>query len=308
MLKYTLKRLLALIPVIIGVTFLIYFIMSFSPGDPARMQLGNAATEESVAQLRQEMGLDKPVLVQYVRYMGGLLRGDFGTSYITGQPVMREISACFPYTVKLALLAMALAVLISVPIGILSAMKQKSLLDGLSMVFALLGISMPPFWLGLMMILLFSVTLGWLPSGGSVGWTSYIMPAITVAVASMAVIARTTRSSMLEVIRQDYIRTARAKGVPRKAVIRRHAMRNAMIPTVTAIGLEIGTALGGAVLTETVFSWPGIGRLCYTAITQKNTPMVLACTLIFSVCFSIVNLAVDILYAYIDPRIKSQFK
>ena len=183
MLKYTLKRLLALIPVIIGVTFLIYFIMSFSPGDPARMQLGNAATEESVAQLRQEMGLDKPVLVQYVRYMGGLLRGDFGTSYITGQPVMREISACFPYTVKLALLAMALAVLISVPIGILSAMKQNSLLDGLSMVFALLGISMPPFWLGLMMILLFSVTLGWLPSGGSVGWTSYIMPAITVAVA-----------------------------------------------------------------------------------------------------------------------------
>lgn len=308
MLKYTLKRLLALIPVIIGVTFLIYFIMSFSPGDPARMQLGNAATEESVAQLRQEMGLDQPVLVQYVRYMGGLLRGELGTSYITGQPVIKEIAACFPYTVKLALLAMALAVLISVPIGILSAMRQNSLLDGLSMVFALLGISMPPFWLGLMMILLFSVTLGWLPSGGSVGWTSYIMPAITVAVASMAVIARTTRSSMLEVIRQDYIRTARAKGVPRRAVIRRHAMRNAMIPTVTAIGLEIGTALGGAVLTETVFSWPGIGRLCYTAITQKNTPMVLACTLIFSVCFSIVNLAVDILYAYIDPRIKSQFK
>lgn len=308
MYKYILKRLLALIPVLIGVTFIVFCIMSFSPGDPARMLLGAGATPESIEALRDEMGLNDPIIVQYGHYLWDLVRGDMGTSYVSGNDVSYEIFSRFPKTVALAVGAIIFAAAVSIPIGIISATRQYSAIDNVGMVIALLGVSMPSFWLGLMLILLFSVYLGWLPSGGVNGFASLILPSITLGAESMATITRTTRSSMLEVIRQDYIRTARAKGVPEKVVIRKHALKNALIPTITVTGIEMGALLGGAILTETVFSWPGVGRLLIDAIQNKNTPVVLGCLVVFSVCFGIVNLIVDILYAYIDPRIKSQYK
>lgn len=308
MIKYIMKRLLALIPVIIGITLLIYCVMSFSPGDPATMQLGSAATQESIAQLRVELGLDQPIVVQYLRYMANLLRGDMGNSYITGNSVSGEIASRFPHTLKLSIAAMALAVVISIPIGIVCATRPNSLLDAVSMIFALIGLSMPAFWCGLMLILVFSVWLGWFPAVAANSVRGLTLPSVTLAFGSMAIITRITRSSMLEVIRQDYIRTAKAKGVPRRAIIRRHALPNAMIPTITVIGLEIGTALSGAVLTETVFAWPGLGRLVVDAIKNKDTPLVLGSIMVFAITFSLVNLIVDILYAYVDPRIRSQFK
>lgn len=308
MIKYIFKRVIALIPIIIGITFLIYVVMSFSPGDPAALMLGDAATEEAVEQLREELGLDDHVLVQYVKYIGRLLTGDMGNSYITGNSVMSEIIDRFPNTFKLSVFAIALAIIVAIPIGIVCATKPNSFLDNLSMVFALVGVSMPAFWAGLLLILVFSVKLGWFPSGGSSGWISLVLPSVTLSLGSMAIIARTMRSSMLEVVRQDYIRTAKAKGVSSKIIIRKHALRNAMIPTATVIGLEMGTALGGAVLTETVFAWPGIGRLVVDAIKAKDTPVVLGGIIVFAICFSLVNLIIDVLYAYIDPRIKSDFK
>lgn len=308
MLKFIQKRLLALIPVLIGVTFVVFTIMHFSPGDPAAMRLGSDATAENIAQLREEMGLNNPFFVQYGRYILNLVRGDMGISYVSGKPVATEIFSRFPYTVILAISSVLLALALAIPIGILSATRQYSILDNVSTLAALFGISMPSFWLGLLLILLFSVKLGWLPSGGvDDGISSLIMPSMTLALASMATITRTTRSSMLEVIRQDYIRTARAKGVPYKSVIARHALHNALIPTVTVSGIEMGVLLGGALLTETIFSWPGIGRLTIDSIQCKNTPVVLGCLVVFAVCFSIVNLIVDLLYAFIDPRIKAQY-
>lgn len=308
MYKYIIKRILALIPVLIGVTFIVFMIMSYSPGDPARMLLGAGATPESIEALREEMGLNDPAIVQYGRYLWDLLHGDLGTSYVSGNSVAFEIFSRFPNTVALAVGAILFATVVSIPIGIISATRQYSAIDNVGMVIALLGVSMPSFWLGLMLILLFSVYLGWLPSGGVSGFSSLILPSITLGAESMATITRTTRSSMLEVIRQDYIRTARSKGVPEKKVITKHALKNALIPTITVTGIEMGALLGGAILTETVFSWPGVGRLLIDAIQNKNTPVVLGCLVVFSICFGIVNLIVDILYAYIDPRIKSQYK
>lgn len=308
MYKYIIKRILALIPVLIGVTFIVFMIMSYSPGDPARMLLGAGATAENIEALREEMGLNDPAIVQYGRYLLDLLHGDLGISYVSGDTVAHEIFSRFPNTVALAVGAILFATIVSIPIGIISATKQYSIFDNTGMVIALLGVSMPSFWLGLMLILLFSVYLGWLPSGGVSGFSSLILPSVTLGAESMATITRTTRSSMLEVIRQDYIRTARSKGVPERKVITKHALKNALIPTITVTGIEMGALLGGAILTETVFSWPGVGRLLIDAIQNKNTPVVLGCLVVFSICFGIVNLIVDILYAYIDPRIKSQYK
>lgn len=307
--KYVIKRLLMLIPVILGVSFLVFFIMSMSPGDPARTILGESAPQESVDALREELGLNDPVVVQYVNYMKDLLHGDLGESYKSGRPVFGEILSRFPATLKLAFWGMVFAVVLSIPIGIISATKQYSLTDSISMVFALLGVATPNFWLGLMLIIAFSLNLRWFPSGGmEAGWKSLVLPVITLGTGCMANITRTTRSSMLEVIRQDYIRTAKAKGVSRNKVINKHALKNALIPVVTVIGLQFGSLLGGAVLTEAVFSWPGVGTFLVNSIKAKDTPAVLGCVIVFSICFSIVNLCVDLLYAYIDPRIKSKYK
>jgi len=308
MYKYICKRILMMIPVIIGVSLLVFLVLKMTPGDPARVVAGSEADEATVEQIREELGLNKPVLQQYVDYMLALLHGDMGTSYTTRKPVADEILARMPTTFILAFAGVFVAVLIGIPLGIISATKQYSVLDYISTLLALGGVAMPNFWLGLMLILLFSLKLGWLPSGGGDSWTSYVLPAITLGVGATASFMRTTRSSMLEVIRQDYIRTARAKGAGEGRVVMHHALRNAMIPVITVIGLQIGTLLGGAVVNETVFSLPGLGTLMINAINQKNEPVVLGCLITFAIIFSLVNLLIDILYAFIDPRIKSQYK
>ncbi len=306
--KYIIKRLLLLIPVLLGVSLLVFTILSLTPGDPAQLILGESAPKEAVLKLREEMGLNDPFLLQYLRFVKNAIIGDFGRSYTTGREVFGEIFSRFPNTFILAVVGMIISVCIGIPVGIISATKQYSAMDSISMILALLGVSMPVFWLGLMLILVFSVKLGLLPSGGFDGLKSIILPAATLGVGSAAIITRMTRSSMLEVIRQDYIRTARAKGVSEKVVINRHALKNALIPIITVVGLQFGGLLGGAVLTESVYSWPGVGRLMVDAIRQKDTPTVLAAVVFLAAVFSVVNLLVDILYAYVDPRIKSQYK
>lgn len=297
-----------LIPVLLGVSLLVFTILSLTPGDPAQLILGESAPKEAVLKLREEMGLNDPFLLQYLRFVKNAIVGDFGRSYTTGREVFGEIFSRFPNTFILAVVGMIISVCIGIPVGIISATKQYSAMDSISMILALLGVSMPVFWLGLMLILVFSVKLGLLPSGGFDGLKSIILPAATLGVGSAAIITRMTRSSMLEVIRQDYIRTARAKGVSEKVVINRHALKNALIPIITVVGLQFGGLLGGAVLTESVYSWPGVGRLMVDAIRQKDTPTVLAAVVFLAAVFSVVNLLVDILYAYVDPRIKSQYK
>jgi len=306
--KYIFKRILLLIPVLLGVSFLVFSIMSFTPGDPAQLILGESAPKAAVTALREEMGLNDPFLIQYGKFVLNAIQGDFGRSYTSGREVFGEIFQRFPNTLILAIIGVVIAILIGIPVGIISATKQYSIIDSISMIAALLGVAMPNFWLGLMLILFFSVGLGWLPSGGFGGWKSLILPSITLGTGAAAIITRMTRSSMLEVIRQDYIRTARAKGVSEKKVINKHALKNALIPVITVIGLQFGYLLGGAVLTETVYSWPGVGRMMVEAIRSKDTPVVLAAVLFLATTFSIVNLFVDILYGFIDPRVKSQYK
>lgn len=307
MLKYIIKRLLALIPVLLGVILLVFVIMNMTNGDAATIILGENATEESLEALREEWGLNDPVLVQYVRYIVNLCQGDLGESYTTGKPVVYEIFANrFPATLKLAVTALVFSVILALPLGIIAAIKQNSLFDTISMVLSLIGTSMPAFWLALLLILLFSVELQLLPATGSEGIRSLILPALSLSVMHLAAIARTTRSSMLETIRQDYIRTARSKGISYRTTIMRHALRNAMIPTLTVIGIQAGSLLGGALLTETVFSWPGVGRYLVASIQGRDTNAVIGCLVVFTVCFSLVNLLVDILYGFVDPRINSR--
>lgn len=308
MYKYVLKRLILLIPVLLGVSLLVFAIMYLTPGDPAQLILGENAPKAAVEALREKMGLNDSFFIQYFRFVKNALMGDFGRSYTTGREVFKEIFSRFPNTLILAILGVFISVLIGIPIGIISATRQYSFLDSFSMVFALLGVSMPVFWLGLMLILTFSVKLRLLPSGGFDSLASLILPAITLGVGSAAIVTRMTRSSMLEVIRQDYIRTARAKGVAEKVVINKHALKNALIPIITVVGLQFGSLLGGAVLTESVYSWPGVGRLMVEAIRQKDSPTVLAAVIFLATAFSVVNLFVDLLYAFADPRIKSQYK
>ena len=294
----------ALIPVIMGVTLLVFVIMQLAPGNPARMILGEMATPEQVAALEEEMGLNKPLLVRYFNYMLNFLRGDMGTSYYKSTSVVSEVMSRFPYTAKLAGVAAILTLIMSIPIGVMAAVKQNSVFDNASLVVTLLGISMPVFWLGLLLIITFSLKLDLFPTGGADTWKSYIMPGFCLAFSNMSTMARTTRSSMLETIRQDYVRTAAAKGVPRKAVILRHAFRNALIPTITVLGIQMSQLLGGSVVVETVFAWPGVGRLMIDSISSRDTPMVLGCIVLLTILFSVLNLVIDLCYAVADPRIK----
>lgn len=307
MIKYVINRLLNMIPVIFALTFVVFTIMYFTPGDPTAVILGNEYSEEASQQLKQELGLDKPFLVQFFNYVGNLVRGDFGMSYITRAPVSEQLFGRFPNTFKVVIGAMIFCVGLGVPIGVFSGTKPYSFLSNVTMIIGLLGVSLPIFWLGLLLILLFSVKLGWLPSSGIDGFSSLILPSIALGANYMANIMRTTRSSMLEVIRQDYIRTAKAKGVSSRNVVRKHALKNAMMPTITVIGMNIGALLGGVVLTETVFSIPGTGRLLVESINKRDTPSVLGCLVIMALCVAISNLIVDLIYAYIDPRIKAQY-
>jgi len=307
MAMYILKRILMLIPVIIGVAFLVFFILSLTPGDPIRIILGEEATPEAIEQLTQELGLDQPLIVQFFRYLVRLAQGDLGRSYITNRPVFGEIMNALPHTIELTIWSVAIGLVIAIPVGIISALKQYSVLDNISMVITLIGAAIPNFWFGLLLMLLFSLTLGLLPSSGVGTPMHMILPALTLGTTNAAIIARMTRSSMLEVIRQDYIRTAKSKGVRRGTIIRKHAFRNASIPIVTVIGLQFGGLLGGAVLTETVFSIPGLGILMVNSIRQMDTPMVLGSIIVFTVLFCVINLIVDLLYAFLDPRIKAAY-
>lgn len=305
MLRYIFGRLLALIPVILGVILVTMLIMDLIPGDPVELMLGANARPEEAAALRAYLGLDQPLPVRYVRYVTNLLRGDMGRSILTSRPVTQELMDVWPHTLMLALAAMALAVLVGITVGVLSAMQPGGLMDSLIRVFAMLGLSMPIFWIGLVLIYLFAYYLRLLPVGGADSWRSLILPAVTLALPSIAIIARMTRSSMLEMMRKDFVRTARAKGVATPQVLTRHVLRNTLIPVVTVIALQFGQLMGGAVLTETVFAWPGVGRLTVQAIFARDYILLQGAILLFALSFVIINLLVDISYVYIDPRLRA---
>ena len=307
MIRFVIKRLLMLIPVILGVIFIVFILGHFSPGDPARIILGEAAPPEALEELREDLGLNDPMLIQYGRFVINAVQLDFGRSYSTQRDVFTEIFARFPNTVRLAAMGIALAVILGVPLGIISAVKQYTPFDFGATFFGLLGVSIPNFWLGMLLIIFFTVTLQWLPATGFNEPIQWIMPTIAIGTNSMAIVMRMTRSSMLECIRQDYIRTARAKGQKESVVIFRHALRNALIPVLTTTGLQFGALLGGAVLTETIFAIPGLGSFLVDAIRSRDFAIVRGGVLLIAVCFTVVNLAVDILYAFIDPRIRSQY-
>lgn len=288
-------------------------LLSFAPGDPAEIILGQDANEESIAKLREELGLNDPRMVRYGRYMLNLLKGDLGKSYKNNSSVSDEIKERLPNTVLLASSGIFLSILIGIPVGIISAKKQFTFFDNFSMVGTLIGASTPAFWLGLLFVFFFSLHLKWFPSSGmGKGFgpmlQTLVLPCLTIAVSNAAVIARMTRSSMLDVIREDYISTARAKGISEGQVTRIHMLKNALIPVVTVIGVRFGALLGGSVMTETVFSWPGLGKHVVEAVQGRDMPTVLGCVVVLAIVFSIVNLLVDIIYAFIDPRIKAQYK
>ncbi len=312
--RYILKRIAALIPVLIGATFIVFAIMHFTPGDPATLMLPQDATRAEIEAMQERLGLNEPFLVQYGSFLAGLLQGDLGISFRTGQPVASVIMTRLPATMLLAAASIIVAVIIGLIAGIIAAIRQYTFWDGGAMFTALLGVSMPNFWLGLMMILLFSVfwstNFGYtlLPASGYGTFQHIIMPAVVLGTAHASFITRITRSSMLEVLRQDYIRTARAKGLSEWAVIVSHALRNALMPVVTIIGLRFGVLLGGSVITERIFAWPGIGRLLIDAVRAQDYNVVQGIILTYAVIFSLVTLAVDLLYTVIDPRIRRQYR
>lgn len=307
MVKYVIKRIIYLIPTMIAVSFIVFVLMDLTPGDPALSVAGDQMTDEQIEVLREEMGLNDNIFVRYGRYMLGVLQGDFGKSIHGGQDVWESFATRFPYTLYLAVVSMALTVIVAVPLGIVAAIKQNTWVDAGLSAFAVLGMSMPNYWLGLLLILLFSVNLGWLPSTGAEHPLSIIMPAVTTALPNLALIVRTTRSAMLDVIRQDYLRTARAKGVSENNVINKHALNNAWIPIITMIGSQFSYVIGGVVVVETVFAWPGIGYLTVTAIKGTDFTMVTGCVILTTVFVAIVLLIVDIAYAFVDPRVKASY-
>lgn len=304
MAAYLTRRLLLVVVVAIGVTLSVHLILILTPGDPAEILLGELATRDQIESLRKQLGLDRPAYEQYVRYLGGLLRGDMGRSFRTRRTVVEEIRDAFPATVELAGSALLITILTGVPAGILSAVKRGSVLDVTSMLGALAGVSMPVFWVGLLLILCFSYAIPVFPTGGRGGIDHLVLPAITLSLGSVATMARMVRSAMLEVLNEDYLRTARAKGLPERVVIYKHALKNALIPVITTLGLQVGLLLGGGVLTETVFSWPGMGRLVVNAILMRDILLVQGCVLVLAMAFVLINLLVDLAYAWIDPRIR----
>jgi peptide/nickel transport system permease protein len=303
MTTYFTRRLLQSLIVLLGVSFVVFFILHLT-GDPALVLLPPDATAEDVRRFREAMGFNDPFLVQYGRFLGGALRGDFGQSIRHGEPAFPLVAERLPATFELAGAALLIALALAIPAGIVSAVRRNSVVDYVSTVVALLGQSMPTFWLGIMLILLFSVQFHLLPSSGRGTLEHLVLPAVTLGLFTTARITRLTRSGMLEVLSQDYIRTARAKGVSDPPVVWKHALKNAAIPIVTIVGIELGTLLGGAVITETIFAWPGVGRLSVQAIANRDYPVVQAAVFLLATTFIIVNLAVDVLYTYLDPRIR----
>ena len=307
--KFILKRLLYMIPVLLGVAFLVFAILSLTPGDPGTIILGITAKPEDIASLNEQFGYNKPFLIRFFSYIKDIvLHFNLGVSYQTREPVINDIMAKFPNTLKLTIFSMSLSAIIGISFGIISAVKQYSALDHICVVTALVFACIPGFWLGLMLMMLFSLKLGWLPSYGAESLKNFILPTLTVSMTSAAGLLRLTRSAMLETSRQEYIRTAKANGASKKRIIIKHALRNALMPVVTTLGTSFGASLGGAIIAETVFAMPGMGTLITTAIRQKDIPMVMGSTLFLAVLFSLIILLVDILYAVIDPRIMDKYK
>lgn len=308
MFQYIVKRILWLFPILLGVSFIVFTIMYLSPGDPVTMVLGEGATPEQYEAMRVQMGLDRSFIEQFFHYIKNVVvEFDLGRSYVSGRVVMDEILVRLPNTIKLSVWSVLFASLIGIPLGVISASRPYSKVDNFVMFLSLVGVSMPTFWQALLLIILFTSTLGWLPASGFDTWQQMIMPVFALASSSIGTIARITRSSMMDVLDQDYIRTAKAKVVNGSKVTFHHALRNALIPVVTVIGLQFGALLGGAVLTETVFSMNGIGTLMVNAIRTRDTMIVQGGVLFIAFIFTMVNLCVDILYAYIDPRIKTSY-
>ncbi len=304
MLEYIERRVVLSFLTVLGVSVGVFAMIHLVPGDPVLVMLSEFASTADQQALRDELGLNKPLYVQYWRYVSSAIRGDLGRSIRSNRPVVAEIAFRFPNTVRLALVALGLAVVIGGGAGILSALRRNTLFDHAAMVTVLAGLSMPSFWLGLMLIIIFALRLGWVPVAGYEGWQYLILPSITLAAAPAALLARLTRSSMLEVLTQDYVRTARAKGLAQVTVVFKHALKNSLIPVITVLGLQLGYLLGGAVITETVFAWPGVGRLVVDAILARDFPLVQGTVLVIALGFVFMNLLVDLAYVYLDPRMR----
>jgi peptide/nickel transport system permease protein len=305
-LRYLVRRLALTIPVFVGVATLVFSLIHLIPGDPAQAMLGEAAAQEDIQELRHRLGLDRPLLQQYGMFMRGLLRGDLGTSLRTSQPVTRMIVERMPATFELAAAAMTFAVLAAIPLGIAAAVWRGTSIDHGSMTLALLGISIPNFWLGPLLAIIFAVELGWLPVSGRGTWANLVLPAISLGAALAAILARMTRATLLEELREQYVQAARARGTSRVRAVVGHAFRNSLIPVVTLIGLQFGAVLTGAVITETIFAWPGIGRLLIQSIGFRDYPLVQGCILLIAVTYVMVNLLTDLVYGVLDPRIRYQ--
>lgn len=305
MIKYIVRRLIALIPVLLGVTLIIFTLLYFTPGDPALVMLGDEATPEAIAQIHEELGWNDPFWVRYFNYVVDLLHGDLGVSYTNGRPVFDLLVERLPKTITLALISTTIAVTLGILLGVIAAIKQNSIFDNLCMLLALVGVSMLHFWQGLLLMLLFGVKLGWLPISGWGEVGNVVLPSLTIGLGSMAIIARMTRSSMLEVINQDYINFARAKGQKNGKIITGHELRNALIPIITTIAIQFGNMLGGSVITETIFAIPGVGKLMVDSIRSGNYPVVQGGVLLIAFIYCINNLLVDVIYAFVDPRVKT---
>jgi len=301
---FFLRRLAVVIPTVIGAVTLVFFFLHMIPGDPVEVMLGETAQQADKERLRQELGLNQPLYVQYGRFMAGIVQGDLGGSYFYRRPVVQVIAERAPATVELALAAFIVAGLIAIPLGIIAAMREGTAVDNAAVLFSLVGVSLPNFWLGPLLIILFSIKLGWLPVSGRAGVASLVLPAITLGAAFAAILSRMTRASLLERLGEDYLMVARAKGLPEWKVILKHALRNALIPIITVMGLQIGALLSGAIITENVFSWPGIGTLLINAIEARDYPLVQGCILFISLSYVLVNLLTDLFYGWADPRIR----
>jgi ABC-type dipeptide/oligopeptide/nickel transport system permease component len=298
------RRLLLAVPVLLGVATLVFSLIHVIPGDPAQAMLGETASPSDVADLRQRLGLDRPLPVQYAAFLGGLLRGDLGTSLRTGEPVLIQIAERIPATFELAIAAMIVAVGVALPLGIAAAVWRRTFVDHVAMTAAMAGVSVPNFWLGPLLAIVFGVELGWLPVSGRGGLEHLVLPAVSLGGALAAIVARMTRATLLEEIRQPYVQAARARGASRTRAVVGHAFRNSLVPVVTIVGLQFGAVLTGAVITETIFSWPGVGRLLIQSISFRDYPMVQGCILLIAVTYVAVNLATDLLYSVLDPRIR----
>lgn len=302
--KYITSRLLLTLPTIFGVVTLVFLVIHLIPGDPVEIMLGETARQADKVKLRSDLGLDLPLSKQYVKFFSGLLKGDLRTSFHYREPVFELILQRVPATIELSLGALVISLLISIPLGVLSAVKQYSFIDKGSMLFALLGVSMPNFWLGPILIIIFSISLGWLPVSGRGDLSHLILPAITLGTSMAAILTRMVRSSMLDTLQEEYIKTARAKGLSESTVLMKHALRNAFLPIITILGLQFGSLLAGSIITETIFSWPGVGRLTIQAIVSRDYPLVQGCVLFIALGYVFINLLTDLLYLWVDPRIK----